>query len=264
MCVAVVIPVLDDADMLRACLAALARQTRPPDRIVVVDNGSVDESAAVARAAGAVVVHEPRRGILPATVRGFDALDDPRGSPLPGVDVLARIDADSRPDPDWLARVATAFADDPELVGLTGPGRFYGGRRIARVLGERLYLGGYFWSMGLLLGHPPLFGSNSAVRAAAWPLLRPGLHLDITGVHDDLDISFRIRPGMRIRFDPTLAMPISARPFASVRGLARRVGWGFGTIWVNVRGGRVLRRRAAIVAARNRTCADRGPRSTSP
>ena len=43
--VSVVIPVKDDGPRLRRCLRALAMQTRPPDEIVVVDNGSTDDSA---------------------------------------------------------------------------------------------------------------------------------------------------------------------------------------------------------------------------
>ncbi|MDZ4234822.1 MAG: glycosyltransferase, partial [Dietzia sp.] len=54
----VVVPVLDDAHELAGCLAALRSQTRPPDEIVVVDNGCADTSADVAREAGARVVSE--------------------------------------------------------------------------------------------------------------------------------------------------------------------------------------------------------------
>lgn len=54
------IPALDEADaigpVVRAVPAGLV------DEIVVVDNGSTDGTAAVARAAGARVVVEPRRG----------------------------------------------------------------------------------------------------------------------------------------------------------------------------------------------------------
>ncbi len=45
----VVIPCLDDADFLAVCLEALAHQTRRPDEVVVVDNGSGDGSQEVAR-----------------------------------------------------------------------------------------------------------------------------------------------------------------------------------------------------------------------
>jgi len=37
---------LNDAEMLRSCLAALNAQTRLADEIVVVDNGSTDDTAA--------------------------------------------------------------------------------------------------------------------------------------------------------------------------------------------------------------------------
>ena len=51
--ISVVIPTRNDADMLAVCLAALAGQTRPADEIVVVDNASTDNTAAVCAAAGA-------------------------------------------------------------------------------------------------------------------------------------------------------------------------------------------------------------------
>ena len=50
--ISVVIPCRNDAEFLRKCLLALQKQERPADRIIVVDNGSTDESAAVAREAG--------------------------------------------------------------------------------------------------------------------------------------------------------------------------------------------------------------------
>ncbi len=43
--VSVVIPVKDDADALGRCLRALSLQTKAPDEVIVVDNGSEDESA---------------------------------------------------------------------------------------------------------------------------------------------------------------------------------------------------------------------------
>jgi glycosyltransferase involved in cell wall biosynthesis len=71
--VSVVIPVRDDAGHLRACLRALAGQTVAPDEIVVVDNASSDDTAEVARAAGARVVREPVVGIPAAACTGYDA-----------------------------------------------------------------------------------------------------------------------------------------------------------------------------------------------
>lgn len=238
--VTVVIPVYNDALMLRNCLLALETQTRQPDRILVVDNGSTDDSAAVAVAGGAKVVYEPTRGIMAATATGFDAAEG---------DILARIDADSRPEPDWLQRIVEPFESDPELAAVTGSGRFYGGNRVTRKLGEHLYLGGYFLWLRLLLGHPPLYGSNLALRADIWRSIGGGVHRDVRLIHDDLDIAFRLRPGMRVRYDRTLPMPVSARPFASLAATRRRVYWGFRTIWINGREQNLLARRRAVVRA---------------
>lgn len=93
--VSVVIPVKDDAEYLRRCLAALAAQTRAPREVVVVDNGSTDASRRVARRYGARLVRERRPGIPAAASRGYDAA---RGR------VIARLDADSVPPRDWVAR----------------------------------------------------------------------------------------------------------------------------------------------------------------
>lgn len=242
--VSVVIPVLNDAEMLRHCLAAIELQTRPADHIVVVDNASTDDSAQVAERFGAKVVREPQVGVMAATARGFDT--------APG-DVLARVDADSRPPPDWLARVVRHFERDRDLVAVTGTGHFYGSTRTVHALGDRLYLGGYFWSVGWLLGHPPLFGSNFAIRSEAWREIGPRTHRNIRLVHDDLDLSFQVRPGMEVRYDPELTMPVSARPFSSPAGLTRRVVWGFRTMWINHREENLFQRRAAVRAATRRS-----------
>src|SRR4051794_33150060 len=183
----VVIPVRDDSALLAGALAALRAQTRQPDEIVVVDSASADDSGEVARRAGAVVVTESVPGIPRATARGFDTATG---------DILLRIDADSRPpaswgeqlerhfvaDPapaavqlprrmrraprppawggDWLGRL---FAAAPALAGFTGPGRFSGAPFLRRALGRGLYRGGFSRVVRVVVGHPPLFGSNFAL-----------------------------------------------------------------------------------------------------
>ena len=233
--ISVVIPALNDAVMLAACLRALAAQSRPADEIVVVDNGSADDTAAVARAGGARVVVEPRRGIMPATAAGFDAAKG---------DILARLDADSVPPPDWLERVEAAFAADPRLTALTGPGDFYGSNRLVHWMGKTFYIGGYFWFMTFMLGHAPLFGSNLALRADAWRTLRLTVHRNLRELHDDLDLAYHLEPQMVVRYDPTLRVGISARPFSSWAGLGRRLSWAYKTIRLNTGRGSWSRRRA--------------------
>src|SRR5918992_1670305 len=72
--ISVVIPCLDEAATIETCVRraidVLARNGWHGE-VVVVDNGSSDDSAALAEAAGARVVREPRRGYGSACLAGF-------------------------------------------------------------------------------------------------------------------------------------------------------------------------------------------------
>lgn len=224
--VSVVIPVLDDAAELAGCLAALAAQTRPPDEVVVVDNGCRDASASIAREAGARVVDEPRRGIPAAASTGYDAATGK---------LIARIDADSRPGPDWLARIVEAFEADPALDALSGPGEFLGLTGWRARAARLLYMDAYFASVGSAMAHPPLFGSNLAMRRSAWERVRDRVHRHDPELHDDIDLSFQFGAADRLRLDRTLTVGISARPFDDPAGMRRRFTRAFRTIAVNWR-----------------------------
>ena len=104
--VAVVIPALDEEEAI-----GLVIQEIPPvvSDIVVVDNGSRDRTADVARAAGARVVVEPRRGYGQACLSGIAA--------VPEADVVAFLDADHSDYPAQITAVlAPILAGDADLV----------------------------------------------------------------------------------------------------------------------------------------------------
>lgn len=214
--VTAVIPCRDDADFLQPCLAALDAQTRRPDRVVVVDNASSDGSAATAHAHGADVVREPLIGVWPAAARGYDEA-------MSGTDVIARLDADSRPHPDWVSRIVRAFAADPHLGVLTGGAEFYDGGRLANYFGSHWYVGGGHYWIERFVGIPLVFGSNFAMRTAVWRRVREVVDRTNPGIHDDLDLTIRLRPSDGVRYDPTLRMPVSARPFATPWSLGQRL-----------------------------------------
>lgn len=224
--ISVVIPARDDAPFLRTCLHALSRQTRAPDEIIVVDNGSSDDTSEIARAAGARVIFEPETGILRASAAGFDAA---RG------EIIARLDADSVPPTDWVERVERMLgaASAPAIV--TGPGDFYGGGVVTRWLGRVVYIGGYFWAVGRLLGHPPIFGSNFAMHREVWASVRSKVHRTVRRVHDDFDLAIQLEPEITIVYDRTLRVGISARPFQTLGGLFRRLKWAYLTLRINWR-----------------------------
>lgn len=212
--VAVVIPSRNDAQMLAACLAALEGQTRPADEIIVIDNSSSDNTASVCEAAGVRRILVDLPGVAASAAAGFDAA---------GSGIIARLDADSRPPADWLQRVEAILEGTGPLSAVTGPGVFYGASRLVCWLGRHLYLGGFFWAVGLLMGHPPVFGSNFAVRSEVWDRIRGAVIRDNPLVHDDFDISYHLRPDMKVTYDPTLSVGVSARPFASFAAVRSRM-----------------------------------------
>jgi len=100
----VVLPCLNEAAALPGVLAALPEGYRA----IVVDNGSTDGSADVARAHGALVVLEARRGFGAAVHAGVLAAE---------ADLVAILDADGSLDPADLPRLAApVLAGTADLV----------------------------------------------------------------------------------------------------------------------------------------------------
>ena len=108
--VSVIIPCLNEAESIEACVTA-ARDTLAggeyEGEVVVVDNGSTDRSGELAEAAGAHVVHEPRRGYGRAYLTG---LAEARGR------YIVMLDADMTYDAAELPRFVEALDDGGDIV----------------------------------------------------------------------------------------------------------------------------------------------------
>lgn len=110
--VSVIIPVYNSALYLRSCLEHLEKSTFRNYECIVVDDGSTDESAAVAREHGATVQSTGgRRG--PAYARNI-------GAKLARGQILFFFDADVCVHPDTVERVNAAFARDSALSAVMG------------------------------------------------------------------------------------------------------------------------------------------------
>jgi glycosyltransferase involved in cell wall biosynthesis len=108
--VSVVIPCLNEAENIEACVETARRVLREnwiTGEVIVVDNGSEDGSGQLARAAGAKVVLEPRRGYGNAYLAGFAAA---RG------DYIVMIDADLTYDFEEIPRFVRELDDGGEFV----------------------------------------------------------------------------------------------------------------------------------------------------
>ena len=107
---AVLIPALNEEEALPVVLAAL-----PIDRlhsVVVADNGSTDHTASIARAAGAIVVREPRRGYGSACLAGIAHL---AAHPTPP-HAVAFLDADHPEDAASLSRLLDPLTRGADLA----------------------------------------------------------------------------------------------------------------------------------------------------
>jgi glycosyltransferase involved in cell wall biosynthesis len=71
--VSVVVPVYNGARFLPRCIESLSAQDHPDVEIVVVDDGSSDDSAQIARRLGARVVRRPHEGLAPTRNAGIEA-----------------------------------------------------------------------------------------------------------------------------------------------------------------------------------------------
>jgi glycosyltransferase involved in cell wall biosynthesis len=112
--VSIIIPVKNDVGRLKICLKSLKAQDYPGDgfEIIVVDNGSADESATVAAKMGAKVLCHPERRIGALRNQGVAASS---GS------ILAFVDADHELPPDWLANGVHALQSDSAICAAGAP-----------------------------------------------------------------------------------------------------------------------------------------------
>lgn len=119
--VSVVIAARNAAATIDACLATLAAQSLTASEVIVVDDGSTDDTAARARTAGVLVLDGAGRGASAARNLG---IEQARGR------YVAFTDADCTVPPHWLARLVAALDDS----GATGAG---GGQRNVFGAGSR-------------------------------------------------------------------------------------------------------------------------------
>jgi biofilm PGA synthesis N-glycosyltransferase PgaC len=127
MVLAVVVAFLDECEYLPRLLASIADQTRPPDRLVLVDDGSTDGSFALAEAFAethpyALAVRRPPRppetdrlasaAELRAFEWGLERVDVP-------YDIVAKLDADLELRRTHFAEIQSHFERDADL-GVTG------------------------------------------------------------------------------------------------------------------------------------------------
>ncbi|MEM7200469.1 MAG: glycosyltransferase family A protein [Planctomycetota bacterium] len=112
MSVSVIIPAFDAASSLRRCVESALGQTRLPAEVIVIDDGSTDETAAVARAFGAPV------RLLQQTNQGQGAARN-AGLRCARGEFIAFLDADDWWDPEFLAACVAFLHEAPDAIAVS-------------------------------------------------------------------------------------------------------------------------------------------------
>jgi glycosyltransferase involved in cell wall biosynthesis len=114
----VVIPAYNAAKTIGQAIESILRQTISPQEIIVVDDGSTDETVAVVRgmASKLTVLGQTNGGPGAATTAGFRRVATP---------FVATLDADDLWLPQKIARQAACFETDPGLAGVFSLARLF-------------------------------------------------------------------------------------------------------------------------------------------
>ncbi len=111
--ISVIVPVYNGGKFIPSCLDALYASDYSPFEVIVVDDGSTDNSAEISRKKGATVLPTARRQSGPAAARNL-AAEKARG------DILLFVDADVVIEKDTITKVAAVFQSRPEISALFG------------------------------------------------------------------------------------------------------------------------------------------------
>jgi hypothetical protein len=198
--ISIVIPAFNEARYIGDCLASLeAQTTRTPYEVIVVDNGSTDATASIARTLGATVTSESRQGVCWARQAGLE---------LANGHIVVSADADTCYPATWLERIEQSFSD-PTVVAAAGPVRFVDAPLWARAWTSVLF--GFVALWARVFGRPPYVSAcNLAFRKAAFD----GYDTRLTQGGDELYVLRTLKARGKIVFDSANCVHTSSRRLA--------------------------------------------------
>lgn len=203
MTIGLVIVTYDSAAFVPRLVAAIAAQTRRPDRVVFADNASRDDTRAVlarvlaeAGLAARVLALDANTGFAHANNVAVASLDD--------CDAVALLNPDAFPEPGWLARLEAAAVRHPDAGSFASRLMRDGAPGILDGAGDVYHVSGVVWrhGHGRLLAEVPGALDEREVFApcAAAALYRRADWMAVGGFDEryfcyveDVDLGFRLR-----------------------------------------------------------------------
>jgi glycosyltransferase involved in cell wall biosynthesis len=221
--VSIVVPARDEAEHIERCVRSiLAQEIDRGVEVIVVDDGSSDETARLARSAGATVLAAPRLGISAALNRGLAAA---------GGSILIRFDAHAEMPPGYVGACLRALEEETGAANVGGWRVADGTTSWGRAVGAAL-------ASPFGVGHPSIWrrpragGGRKDVDHVPLGCFWTSRLREIGGWREDLltnedfELSYRLRvDGGRVVFDP--AIWSIYRPPESLRAVMRQY-WRYG------------------------------------
>lgn len=216
--VSVIVPVWNNAGQLLRCITALQAQDYPKHlhEIVVVDNGSTDDTAARARKTGVRVLEQRKPGSYAARNMAIGETSS---------DFLAFTDSDCVPDSRWLS-TAMARAERESRLGVVAG-------RIVLFDDEETESSGWARSYEALVAFPQHQASQGTCATANW--LSPRSAIVEAGGFDetvksggDHHMGIRLRDaGLKLVYEPNMIVRHPARAtFSALLAKRRRLTGG--------------------------------------
>jgi GT2 family glycosyltransferase len=197
MTVAVLIVNWNSRELLRECLRSLAAQTRRPDRVILVDNNSTDDSLKQAEdSLGGVEVIRLQENV------GFARANNIAAKAAGSVDALALLNPDAFADPGWLAALLSAVERRPEIGSFASRMVLDGQPDVLDGAGDSYHSSGRAWRNGHRMrvrewtaGDQEVFAPCAAAalyRRAAFEAAG-GFDEQYFCYFEDVDLGFRLR-----------------------------------------------------------------------
>lgn len=190
MSLSIVIPAKNEAEAIGK-VVGLARERYPDAEIIVVDDGSTDETAEIARSAGAQVIRHPESLGNGAAVKA--------GARAATGDVIAFMDGDGQHDPRMLEPLLEQIDDGYDMaVGARDSGSH---ANIGRLFANGLYNG-----IASMMSGRPILDLTSGFRVARAQPFKQFLYLLPNGFSYPTTITMAfLRSGYPVTFVPIIA-----------------------------------------------------------
>jgi len=189
------IPCYNAAEYLEKSIGSLLGQTRPPDEILIIDDGSTDKSVEIASSFPVKLIrHERNKGLAAARNTAFKNAAH---------ELVGAIDADVYPDKDWLEQLLLPFSD-LRVVGTGGrlieafretPADAWRALQLSQDLGEeRIIIGGH--------SHKCLGGFGTILKKSVVQEIG-GYNENYRTNFEDVDLCRRlVQAGHKLVFEP--------------------------------------------------------------